>query len=230
MINPLEQDHKGITTLLFDMDNTLFDLVGAQISSCHAITKFLGNDDGEKLFEYFLRPVHNFESHNHIFDYMADQSLSSDGLYNDACRIYESEKLRHITPYAGVKETLESLKQSGYPMAIVTDAFSKDAIMRLEKVGLLPYFCGMVSYDMVGVKKPSPEPFLFALEMMKAKAQQVLLIGDSPRRDIEPCKKLGIRTVYARYGDRFSQHRSECEADFTIDAMDELPQILTRLS
>ncbi|PKL58802.1 MAG: HAD family hydrolase [Methanomicrobiales archaeon HGW-Methanomicrobiales-5] len=230
MINPENQNRKGITTLLFDMDNTLFDLVGAQINSCHAVTKFLGTDDGKNLFDYFLRPIHGFESHNHILDYMVDQCLTPDGIYLDACRIFESEKLRHITPYAGVKETLERLKGCGYPMGIVTDAFSRDAIIRLEKVGLLPYFCGMVTYDMVGVKKPSPEPFLFAMEMLKAKPDEVLLIGDSPRRDIEPCKKLGICSVYARYGDRFFKNRNICNADFTIDAMDELPGILTRLS
>ena len=219
-----------ITTILFDMDNTLFDLVGAQIASCHAVVRFLGNNDGDALFEYFLRPVRGFESHENILDYMIDHSLSPNGKYKDACRMYETEKLRHIIPYPGVKETLEALKGCGYPMAIITDAHSKDATLRLEKVGLLPFFCGIVSYDMVGVKKPAHDPFLFALEMMKAKPHEVLLVGDSPRRDIEPCRLLGIRSVYARYGDRFSDDRSEFDADFTIDAMDELPGILAGLS
>ena len=221
---------KPVTTVLFDMDNTLFDLVGAQISACHAIAKFLGNDDGDALFEYFLRPVRGFESHENILDYMIDRSLSHDGMYKEACRIYETVKLRNITPYPGVLETLEILRECGYMMGIVTDAHSKDATLRLEKVGLLPFFCGMVTYDMVGVKKPAPDPFLFALEMMKAKTHEVLLVGDSPRRDIEPCRLLGIRSVYARYGDRFSDDRSEFAADFTIDAMDELPGILARRS
>lgn len=212
------------------MDNTLFDLVGAQIASCHAVTTFLGKDDGAGLFEYFLRPVRGFETHENILDYMVDRSLSPEGTYKEACRIYEREKLRHITPYDGVKETLEILKERGYPMAIVTDAHAKDATLRLEKAGLLPFFCGMVTYDMVGVKKPAPDPFLFALEMMKARTHEVLLVGDSPRRDIEPCRALGIRSVYARYGDRFSDDRSEFSADFTIDAMDELPGILDSLS
>ncbi|MDP3564127.1 MAG: HAD family hydrolase [Methanoregula sp.] len=220
----------GITTLLFDMDNTLFDLVGAQIASCHAVTRFLGNPDGDALFEYFLRPERGFESHENILDYMTDRSLSPDGLYKDACRIYEKEKLGSITPYPGVVSTLETLRQCGYPMGIVTDAHSKDATLRLEKAGLLEFFCGMVTYDMVGVKKPAPDPFLFALEMMKAKTHEVLLVGDSPRRDIEPCRKLGICSVYARYGDRFSDDRSEFKADFSIDAMDELPGILAGLS
>ena len=221
---------KSIKTLLFDMDNTLFDLVGAQISACHAVTKFLGNEDGDALFEYFLRPTRGFESHENILDYMIDRSLSHDGMYTDACRIYETEKLRHITPYPSVRETLELLNECDYPMGIVTDAYSKDATLRLEKVGLLPFFCGMVTYDMVGVKKPAPDPFLFALEMMRAKTHEVLLVGDSPRRDIEPCRLLGIRSVYARYGDRFSDDRSELLADFTIDAMDELPDILAGLA
>ena len=219
-----------ITTVLFDMDNTLFDLVHAQIISCHVVAEYLGNDDGDALFDYFLRPVRGFESYENILDYMDDRSLSHDGMYKNACRIYEIEKLKHITPYSGVMETLELLRESGYPMGIVTDAHSKDATLRLEKAGLLPFFCGMVTYDMVGVKKPAPDPFLFALEMMKAKTNEVLLVGDSPRRDIEPCRLLGICSVYARYGDRFSDDRSEFAADFTIDAMDELPGILARLS
>jgi putative hydrolase of the HAD superfamily len=115
-------------------------------------------------------------------------------------------------------------------MAIVTEAHSRDATLRLEKIGFLPFFCGMVSYDMVGIKKPAPDPFLLALEMMRVKTHEVLLVGDSPRRDIELCRLLGICSVYARYGDRFSDDRSEFEADFIIDAMDELPGILAGLS
>jgi putative hydrolase of the HAD superfamily len=96
----------------------------------------------------------------------------------------------------------------------------------MEKAGLLPFFCGMVSWDLAGAKKPSPEPFLVALDMMQARPEDALLIGDSPRRDIEPCTNLGIRTVYARYGDRFSANRDFRAADFIIDALDELPAIL----
>ena len=106
----------------------------------------------------------------------------------------------------------------------------KDATLRLEKVRLLQFFCGMVTCDMVGVKKPAPYPFLFALEMMRATTGEVLLVGDGPRRDIESCRRLGIRTVYARYRDRFSDDRIDVEADFTIDAPGELPAILAGLS
>ena len=217
---------KTIKCLLFDMDNTLFDLVGAQIAACQAVVQQLGRDDGEELFSYFLTPTHGFESHENIHQYMNERSIPADGLYRQACRVYETVKLQHIHPYEGVAETLQSLQIRGYAMGIVTDAHSRDATLRLEKTGLLQFFCCMVSYDMVKVKKPAPEPFLFALEMMKAGTDEAILIGDSPRRDIEPGHFLGIRTVYARYGDRFSDDRSDIPADFVIDTIADLPGIL----
>jgi len=220
---------KPIKCLLFDMDNTLFDLVGAQIAACQAVVQQLGRDDGEELFSYFLTPTHGFESHENIHQYMNERSIPADGLYRQACRVYETVKLQHIHPYEGVAETLQSLQIRGYAMGIVTDAHSRDATLRLEKTGLLQFFCCMVSYDMVKVKKPAPEPFLFALEMMKAGTDEAILIGDSPRRDIEPGHFLGIRTVYARYGDRFSDDRSDIPADFVIDTIADLQEILHEL-
>jgi putative hydrolase of the HAD superfamily len=65
--------------------------------------------------------------------------------------------------------------------------------------------------------------------MLRTTTDEVLLVGDSPRRDIEPAKKLGFRTVYARYGDRFSDDRSSVQADYTLNTMAELPEILSGL-
>jgi len=225
----MENLPSAVTTLLFDMDNTLFDLVGAQIAACHAVTEHLDQDDGEDLFSYFLRPVHGFESHENIRQYMEERNIPVNDTYRTACQVYENIKLRSIFPYEGIPETLQVLHEGGYTMGIVTDAYSRDATLRLEKTGLLPFFCCIVSFDMVKVKKPSPQPFLFALEMMRAHSREALLIGDSPRRDIEPCRSLGIRTVYARYGDRFSRDHNDVPADFVIEKPGELPEILLRL-
>lgn len=212
------------------MDNTLFDLVGAQMAACLAVTRSLGETGEEELFEYFLRPDHGFESHENIRDFMCDRKIPVSGSYDNARRIYEQEKLRCIHPYPGVIEALTGIRDQGLPMGIVTDAHSRDAIMRLEKTALLPFFTCMVTYDLVRVKKPAHEPFITALDMLRTTADEVLLVGDSPRRDIEPGKALGFKTVYARYGDRFSDDRSPVQADYTIDGMVELPEILAALS
>lgn len=211
------------------MDNTLFDLVGAQMAACRAVSQSLGVREENQLFEYFLRPVHGFESYENILDFMQDRGIPASGLYDSARRMYEQEKIRAITPYPGVTDALNRIRDRGLPMGIITDAHSRDAIRRLQKAELLPFFCCMVTYDMVQVKKPAHEPFIVALDMLKSTTDEVLLVGDSPRRDIEPSKTLGIRTVYARYGDRFSDDRSPVQADYVIDTMAELPEILLGL-
>ena len=217
-----------VTTLLFDMDNTLFDLFEAQFAACQAVVELVGNDDGNELFSYFLSPDHGYESHENIRQYMNDRGIFVDELFKKACRLYETKKLQHIVPYEGVAETLLLLQSLGYNMGIVTDAHSRDATMRLLKSGLLEFFCCMVSYDMVKVKKPDPEPFRLALEMLNAGPGETVHVGDSPGRDIEPCRNLGIRTVYARYGDRFSRDRTTVAADYCIDSLRDLPEILSR--
>jgi putative hydrolase of the HAD superfamily len=218
--------YNGTLALLFDMDNTLFDLVGAQIAACQSVVRHLGHNDGDDLFLYFLTGSHGFESTENIRQYMEERRIPTKGMYEQACRIYASEKLRHVTPYPGVTRTLAALREKGYAMALVTDAEHPDARLRLGKCGLTGFFDCMVTYDKVGVKKPAPDPFLAALDAVGALPEEALFIGDSPHRDIEPCNKLGIRTVYARYGDRFSKTRYNIGADFVIDRMDELLGIL----
>jgi putative hydrolase of the HAD superfamily len=161
---------------------------------------------------------------------MNERNIPLENTFRKACQVYETVKLQQIAPYEGVTETLHMLREQGYSMGIVTDAYSRDATRRLEKTGLLPFFCCMVSYDMVKVKKPACDPFLLALDMMKTSPSDTVLIGDSPRRDIEPGKHLGIWTVYARYGDRFSHDRTNVPADFIIDSLTELPEILLEFS
>ena len=211
------------------MDNTLFDLVGAQVAACESVVRHLGHTDGDDLFLLFLTGNHGFESTENIRQYMEERRIPINGMYEQACRLYASEKLRHVVPYPGVTKTLAALKKQGFPMALVTDAEHPDALLRLDRCGLTRYFDTMVTYDKVGVKKPAPEPFLAALNAVGAGPREVLFIGDSPRRDIEPCNKLGIRTVYARYGDRFSKTRDSIGADFVIDRMDELLRIIASL-
>ena len=161
---------------------------------------------------------------------MHDRGIPGGESYDTARRIYEQEKIRAITPYPGVVDTLNQIQDQGLPMGIITDAHSRDAVRRLEKAGLLSFFCCMVTYDLVRVKKPAHEPFITALEMLQSTADEVLLVGDSPRRDIEPAKTLGFRTVYARYGDRFSDDRSSVLADYIIDSMAEIPGDTVRFS
>ncbi|OPY42738.1 MAG: putative HAD-hydrolase [Methanoregulaceae archaeon PtaU1.Bin222] len=99
---------------------------------------------------------------------------------------------------------------------MVTDAYFENAVIRLEKTGLYPMFDEVITADMTGAYKPDPKVFLYALDKMGRHPSEVLMVGDSLRRDIGPAKKIGMLTAYAGYGDRnFLEDREET-ADVTL--------------
>ena len=48
--------------------------------------------------------------------------------------------------------------------------------------------------------KPNPQHYKRALEFLGVKSTDAWAIGDSKAKDLEPAAKLGIRTIWARYG------------------------------
>ena len=55
-----------------------------------------------------------------------------------------------------------------------------------------------------------------------------MMIGDWAERDVVGAKSLGMRTVFARYGDTFDT--KESGADFDVDDVFELVSIVDRLN
>jgi putative hydrolase of the HAD superfamily len=170
--------------------------------------------------------VGGFEDPASIRDFMVDHSCYDPDLFSACTQVYHSEKLRHITPYSGVPATLQILKEAGLQMAVVTDARRPEAESRLRHTGLDRFFDPVVTIELTGSHKPSTLPFLYALMKLRSRAAETILIGDSPRRDIAPGNILGMRTVYARYGDRFSEKKENGGADQAIDDFRDLPGII----
>jgi len=193
---------RNITAVFFDMDNTLFDFVEAKIAACTAVSEILGLGRGEDLLQYFLRDGRDFEGLDNIRDFMADNGIDCEEIFARCCRSYETTKLDRITAYPNTKATISSLRQQGIALSVITDAHSRNARARLEKAGLSGLFDQLVTCDMTGTKKPDPFVFQYALERSGLSPGEVLVVGDSLRRDISPARRLGFLTAHAVYGDR----------------------------
>jgi putative hydrolase of the HAD superfamily len=210
-------EHRHITAVIFDMDNTLFDFVEAKLIACAAVIAYLKvSVEPVVLLKYFLRPVHGFESHENLRDFLHDNHRYSEVAFTRCCIIYDDEKIAAITPYPHVAETLSALQDRGLKLAVVTDAHNGNALKRLRKAGLEEYFDTIITMDMSGKAKPSPEPFLLCISKLGVKASETMLVGDSIRRDIVPAKALGILAVHAVYGDRNFHEGERDDADYMI--------------
>lgn len=215
-----------VRSIIFDMDNTLFDLVSAKMQACRAVTGLIGRGTAEELFSYFLRRQGGFEDPENIRDFLLDYACPDPDLYPRSVSLFHEVQLDHIIAYPGVARTLGQLRLEGCRIGLVTDAHRPHAMARLERAGLAGFFDPVVTFELTGAHKPSTLPFLCALLRMGSTARETLLVGDSPHRDIAPGNVLGMQTVYARYGDRFSRPTRDGGADHAIDRFADLLSIM----
>lgn len=212
--------------ILFDMDNTLYDFSDAKLKACTGVTDHIGAGTGEELLRYFLFSSYGFEDHGNIKQFMNDKNVWDEDTFMSAVSLYESLKLESLIAYPGVYETLPVIQDAGISMSIVTDAESSQAKKRLEKLGLRKYFSDIITPDVSGKRKPEPDTFLMALDKLSTKPSDSMVVGDSPRREIEPCNRLGITTIYAEYGDWLKIPSPNTIPDYTIKNFSEITGIL----
>ncbi len=215
--------HNKVEAVLCDMDNTLFDLVGAKREACRCVVDYLGTGDPETLFLQFLRGVHGFEDHANIRDYLEELGAYQPGTFEVCCRTYEDVKLDLVEAYPGVEETLRCLADAGIGLAIATDAESFQARRRLDKTGLTEYFEVVVTPEVSGRRKPEPDSLLYALRRLDTAPAKAVMVGDSLVRDIAPARHLGMVTAFAAYGDWRQNHVADVEADIVLAEFAELP-------
>ncbi len=214
----------------FDMDNTLFDFVEAKLVACEHMTDYIGCGNPEDMFNYFLRRKYHFEHHGNIHDYMVDKGIFSESLYIKCCEIYGKVTIDNIRLYPNVIETLESLKMMDISIAIVTDAYKKNALKRLKKAGICDLIDKLITRDISGAKKPDLEVFRYALDEFNYLPREVMFVGDSIRRDIEPAQKIGMLTAYAAYGDKNSSYEVLLQPDHVLADIIDVISIIKHLN
>jgi putative hydrolase of the HAD superfamily len=74
----------------------------------------------------------------------------------------------------------------------------------------------------------STPPFRRALDYLHVEPAETLMVGDWPERDVVGAANLGIRTVFARYGNTFVT--VDTQADYDIDDIKELTSIVEELN
>ena len=82
----------------------------------------------------------------------------------------------------------------------------------------------MITFEDTGELKPSEKPFRKVLDLLGVRPEEALMIGDWPERDMVGAAQVGIKTVFARYGDTFDIQESG--ADYEIDDMLKLLEML----
>ena len=97
--------------------------------------------------------------------------------------------------FEGVFDLLDYL-QSKYTLHIITNGFEEIQKLKLERSGIVHYFDQLITSESVGVKKPNPRVFEYALKKAGATAAESVMIGDNIEADIIGALNCGIASIH----------------------------------
>lgn len=105
--------------------------------------------------------------------------------------------------YNKVKSTLATSRAvldrlaAQLPMVLVTNFYGNMPVV-LDEFGLAGYFKEIVESSVVGIRKPDPALFALGVEALQLSAEEIVVIGDSYRKDIYPSSTLGCKTIWLK--------------------------------
>jgi len=231
-----------IKAVLFDLDNTLVDFMGMKEESVSAAVKAMIDaglklpleEAKNKIFAIYKEAGIEFQE---VFDRFLLEELGGIDYKILAAGIVAYRKAREaaLVLYPHVNLTLVELLKRGYLLGVLSDAPRKQAWLRLCYLNLQHLFKVVIAFEDTGVRKPHPLPFQLALERLNVKAEEAMMVGDWPERDMQGAANLGLTTVYARYGDTYNRLEKEVSspvagADYIIDDISEIIAILEHIN
>lgn len=227
-----------ITTILFDLDNTLFDFNKAERLALSKTLTEIGIPPTEAVIARYselnlaqwrklelgelTREQVKVRRYELLF-----RELGTDYPAENATAIYESFLAVGHFFMEGAEELLKKLAESNsYRLYLVTNGTKKVQEGRLFSAGISHYFTDIFISEEIGYDKPRIEYFekCFA-RIPDFQKEKTVIVGDSLTSDIKGGINAGIRTVW------FNPSRSENETglipDFEIHSLKELPAVLT---
>ena len=184
-----------LRAVLFDLDGTLIDSIGLIVDAMHyAFEGFGGTVPADSAWMAGIGTP--------LYKQLALYARSPEelDLLRERYRAYQF--IHHdnvIKEYPGTTAVLENLHARGLVMGIVTSKGDELATRGLELTGLAKFLPVVIGADSVTRHKPEPEPVLLALERLGVRADEALMMGDSPH-DISSGNAAGVATIGALWG------------------------------
>lgn len=220
-----------IKAVIFDLDNTLVDFMRMKTEAVRAAVDAMvdaGLDLSLEDTYSSIMLIYKSEGieYQEVFDhFLKDHYGQIDHKILAAAVVaYRKAREAKLVLYPHVTSTLTRLAKQGIQLAVLTDAPPKQAWLRLCYLNLHHLFDTVITFADTGELKPSPKPFRLVLKTLNVKESEALMVGDWPERDLAGARNVGIKSVFARYGD--PRRVKESGADYEIDDIKEILAVL----
>ncbi|PKR86183.1 pyrophosphatase PpaX [Heyndrickxia camelliae] len=210
---------KQITTILFDLDGTLIDTNELIIASfLHTLNHYYPDKYTREDVLPFIGPSLK-ETFSSIDVDKVDEMIER----------YRTHNLAHhdllVKEFDGVYETVKTLKEKGYKLAIVSTKTSSTVRKGLKLTNLDGFFEIIIAIDDVQNVKPHPEPIEKALKLLGSTPQEAIMIGDN-YHDILGAKNAGTFSAGVAWSAKGRAYIESYEPDYILDNMRDLLKIV----
>jgi HAD superfamily hydrolase (TIGR01509 family) len=113
--------------------------------------------------------------------------------------IFEERYLPHLKPTRGAHALLERLLADGLTLVVATSAGEEEMRGLLRQAGIDDLIDAATSSEDVESSKPDPDVIGAAIKKSKLKADELVMLGDTPY-DIESAEKAHVPTIVFRCG------------------------------
>jgi len=122
------------------------------------------------------------------------------GIHPDAVPHQFEDDYVSISPtktnlFEGAEDVLSYLQQK-YTLHIISNGFKETTLTKMNLSKLNPYFQNVIISEDVGVNKPSPIIFEYALDKARALKAESIMIGDSLEADIYGALNFGMEAIF----------------------------------
>ena len=199
-----------IRTVIFDVDNTLYDYDLGHEAGMNALLCYCKDNLGIKkkdarqyirdaMAEQLVRTgVANGAAHNRVIRYQIVLERLGLPLFPHTLNMYElywGTLLDTAVPEEGLVDFLQALKDRGVKLGIGTNLTAMIQFEKIEQLHLEPYFDFIVSSEEVNVDKPDPRFYELCVQKAGCTSSECAFIGDSLDFDVYGPESVGMRGI-----------------------------------
>ena len=225
-----------IRAVIFDYYGTLIDIITNEWREeifCYLslyLQYYGANIDAERLKaaiaherEYYLYSRIKFERYPEMdFEVVFENLLRKEGIYTpflteSCCKLFRILSRERFQVFPDSLPVLRELKQSGYPIGVVSDAQKVFCPEESSMLGLLPFFKHVVLSTSYGFRKPDNRLFSIACALLGVRPEQAIYIGNNAKTDIKGAKEIGMQVILV---DRNLEYNNkEPNPDFSANSL-----------
>jgi phosphoglycolate phosphatase-like HAD superfamily hydrolase len=183
--------------VLLDVDGTLLDSNAAHAQSWREALRVFGINRELRV----IRPLIGMGGDRLLPELCGVEEASELGKKISQARqtIFTEGYLPGLRPFPGARELVLRMSREGLKLGVATSSGQGDLAHLLERARVADLLPTRVTKDDVDSSKPGPDIVCVGLERLGCRAEEALMLGDTPY-DARAARNAGVRAVAVRSG------------------------------